>query len=109
MTSEQIIIETVCTHFGCKPDQLRTPRRDRELVEPRMFAMMYLKEYNRLSLEKIGRLFNRHHATVLHGIRVAGELIQYNGYRRHDKMLRMCIEAELAQLDSSWMERVAQI
>lgn len=45
-------------------------RRDRELVETRGMVWAYLKENTKLTMSYMGKIFNRHHSTVICGIRV---------------------------------------
>jgi len=49
--------------------QLATNSRNRSYVYKRYYIMYRLNKCN-LSLSEIGRLMNRHHATVIHGIRM---------------------------------------
>jgi IS30 family transposase len=49
--------------------QLDTNSRNRSYVYKRYYVMYRLNKCN-LSLSEIGRMMNRHHATVIHGIRM---------------------------------------
>ena len=49
--------------------QLATNSRNRAYVYKRYYVMYRLNKC-KLSLSEIGRLMNRHHATVIHGIRM---------------------------------------
>ena len=49
--------------------QLDTDSRNRSYVYKRYYVMYRLNKC-KLSLSEIGRLMNRHHATVIHGIRM---------------------------------------
>ena len=49
--------------------QLATNSRNRSYVYKRYYVMYRLNKC-KLSLSEIGRLMNRHHATVIHGIRM---------------------------------------
>ncbi len=71
---EQHAIKTAVSVF-CKinrahEDSLTMSRRDRELVETRQMVWAYLKENTRLTVSFMGSIFNRHHSTVIAGLRV---------------------------------------
>ena len=51
-------------------DALVMSRRDRELAETRRMVWAYLHNNTKLSLTFLGQLFNRHHSTVIAGLRV---------------------------------------
>jgi ribosome biogenesis protein Nip4 len=51
-------------------DALVMSRRDRELAETRRMVWAYLHDNTKLSLTFLGQLFNRHHSTVIAGLRV---------------------------------------
>lgn len=79
----------VCRHFQVTREEIKTPNRSREFLEPRQ-AVCYLmrKHVPRLSLTKIGQMIGRHHATVLHAEQQAINLIQHNAeYRSTLKFL----------------------
>ncbi|MDZ7379322.1 MAG: chromosomal replication initiator protein DnaA [candidate division KSB1 bacterium] len=61
------IQQTVAEHFGLKPSELRSRRRQRAVVFPRQVAMFLCRELTDASLPEIGRHFGgRDHTTVLH-------------------------------------------
>jgi len=102
----EIIRAEVYRYLNVQPDQ---PGRRREIVEARQFSMYYIKRYTKLSLVRIGRMFGKDHATVLHACRTIQNLIDVNGYGKHDGRMRFAIERELPSIDNAWMERVAQL
>ena len=40
--------------------------------------MYFLHKYTELNLTQVGRLFNKHHATVLHAIKIVPDWIQFD-------------------------------
>ena len=48
---------------------LDTNNRKREIVYKRFYLFAYLRQTYGYSLQRIGRLFDRDHATVIHGLR----------------------------------------
>lgn len=67
MTPEEIIDRIAAAHHFTA-DDLRGPSRRAPIVRARHTAMYALREHTDLSYPKIGRLFNRHHTSVLHAV-----------------------------------------
>ena len=63
------IMLAVARYYGIKTDDLRGKSRQKQIVEPRQIAMYMLREDAHLSTPEIGRLLNRDHTTVLHGLK----------------------------------------
>lgn len=63
------ILSQVATYYNLTADQLKTPRRTRDLVLPRQLAMYLIREHTHHSLPAIGAFFGgRDHTTVLHAL-----------------------------------------
>lgn len=62
------IIQVVCDHFGLNADHLKSSCRDKELVHARHVIFYFLRKHTSISLKNAGRIFNRDHTTVLHGL-----------------------------------------
>lgn len=60
-----------------------TKTRKREIVIPRMMAMCFLNEFTDLNLTQVGRVFNKHHATVLHAVASMPDFIRFDKSLRH--------------------------
>jgi chromosomal replication initiator protein len=63
------ILFAVARYYGVQADDLKSKSRHKQIVEPRQMAMYLLREDGHLSTPEIGRLLNRDHTTVLHGIK----------------------------------------
>ncbi|MEK6269176.1 MAG: DnaA/Hda family protein [Planctomycetales bacterium] len=60
------IEKAVCDTFGLEPKSLRSARKIKSIVQPRMLAMWLARKYTRRGLTEIGEYFgNRSHATVI--------------------------------------------
>jgi chromosomal replication initiation ATPase DnaA len=61
---------------------LNTPSRKEELVYKRFVFWNYL--YNKLgmTLEDVGKEFNRNHSSVIYGIRKYNDLIMYDDFKK---------------------------
>jgi len=75
-TTADTIIGHVCAYFNIKKDDIIGKRRNREFVEPRMFAIYLITEFLNIPLINIGQLLGgRDHTTVMHGRnKIAGQL-----------------------------------
>lgn len=67
-TTADNIIEQVCKYFNITKADIIGKRRNREFVEPRMFAIYLITEFLNIPLVSIGQILgNRDHTTVMHG------------------------------------------
>ena len=62
------IIRHVCQAFNLSHEQLRSSSRKQEYVLARNTIFFLARKHTELSLQTIGRQFNRKHSTVLKGI-----------------------------------------
>jgi chromosomal replication initiator protein len=63
------ILAKVADYYNVSVEQLKAPRRTRELVLPRQLAMYLIREHTQHSLPDIGAFFGgRDHTTVLHAL-----------------------------------------
>lgn len=63
------IKEAICRHFNVDLEALRSKSRKRAVTWPRHVAMYLARRLTDASLDEIGRLFNRDHATVVHSVK----------------------------------------
>ena len=64
----EMILGTVCDHFGVRPGDITGRKRSSEFVVPRQVCMYILREYTGLTLDRIGKeLGGKDHTTVMHG------------------------------------------
>jgi chromosomal replication initiator protein len=65
----QLILDTVCEHFGSKKEDIISKKRNAEIVLPRQVIMYICRAHTDASLEEIGRLLGKKdHTTVMNGI-----------------------------------------
>lgn len=63
-----LIVNTVAEHFHVSVDDIRSNKRNNEIVVPRQIAMYLCNTMTSVGLKKIGReIGGRDHSTVLHG------------------------------------------
>lgn len=62
------ILKAICKMYKVDVSTLRSRSRKKSIVLPRNVAMYLFREYTDLSLEAIGKQFDRNHSTVLYGI-----------------------------------------
>lgn len=63
------IIEAVCKYFNITVRDLKSQKRDRVLVDPRHICMYIIRTKTPMQLNKIGKLFDRDHTTIMHAVR----------------------------------------
>ena len=61
------VIEAVAAYYSITPEDIRGPRRSREVSVPRQIAMYLCREVASVSFPRIGDAFRRDHSTVQHG------------------------------------------
>jgi chromosomal replication initiator protein len=76
------ILTAVARYFGIKADDLKGKARHKQIVGPRQVAMYLLREDGHLSTPEVGRLLNRDHTTVLHGLKQIANDIARDGPSR---------------------------
>jgi chromosomal replication initiator protein len=76
------ILTAVSRYFGIKADDLKGKARHKQIVGPRQVAMYLLREDGHLSTPEVGRLLNRDHTTVLHGMKQIANDIARDGPSR---------------------------
>ncbi len=65
----QLILDTVCEHFGSKKEDIISKKRNAEIVLPRQVIMYICRAHTDASLEEIGKLLGKKdHTTVMNGI-----------------------------------------
>ncbi len=63
-----LIINIVADHFGVRPDDITSKRRNSEFVLPRQLVMYLCRNMTEISLENIATILNKKdHTTVMHG------------------------------------------
>ena len=73
------IQKAVSEYFSIPTDALKAKTRKADIVQARMVAMFFAKEFTNFSLESIGNHFGgRHHSTVIHAIQSVNELIDHD-------------------------------
>lgn len=71
-----LIITVVAEHFGVKPEDITSKKRNSEFVQPRQVVMYLCRELTETSFTNIGKLLGKKdHTTIIHGVnKIAAEL-----------------------------------
>jgi chromosomal replication initiator protein len=83
IVTSSAILFAIGRYYGVKMDDLKAKSRHKQVVEPRQIAMYLLREDAHLSTPEIGRLLNRDHTTVLHGIKQVVNEVARDGPSRN--------------------------
>lgn len=82
------MIEVCAWYYGCTEKDLTGQRKHWPLVEYRQVAMYLCRTETSASFPTIGRAFNRHHSTVIHG------------FTRIERCRRPNVERDIARLNA---------
>ena len=63
----KIICEEVCRQFGLNMEMLGRKSREQYIAVPRMVVFYLGRQLSDISLQNMGRVFNKDHGTVIHG------------------------------------------
>lgn len=73
------IIHTICAFKEVDEVDLKSPKRFRPLAEGRYLCFHFLRENNLGTFSGIGRMFNRDHTSVMHGVKTIADLRHSDG------------------------------
>ena len=74
-----LIINVVAEHFGVKPDDITSKKRNSEFVQPRQVVMYLCRELTDVSQVNIGKILGKKdHTTVIHGVKKIEAEIESN-------------------------------
>ena len=74
-----LIINVVAEHFGVKPEDITSKKRNSEFVQPRQVVMYLCRELTDISQVNIGKILGKKdHTTVIHGVKKIEAEIESN-------------------------------
>ena len=75
----EIIIQQVAEYYGITVEDIKSPKRNNSINEPRQVCMYLIREINSLSYKDIATLLGKKdHTTVLNGIKKIENEMEYN-------------------------------
>ncbi|SLM30019.1 Chromosomal replication initiator protein DnaA [Desulfamplus magnetovallimortis] len=74
-----VIKKLVCSEFGVTEQDLVSPSRKKKHVHPRQLAIYLARKYTDQPLKKIGKSFNRYHATAIYSINAVEKAMKKQG------------------------------
>ena len=85
-----LIINVVAEHFGVRPDDISSKKRNSEFVQPRQVVMYLCRELTDVSLNNIAKLLGKKdHTTIIHGInKVEAELSTNEEFRNKLEIIK---------------------
>ena len=92
-TKANEVINHVCKLYGIELSELMSKSRLRELVEPRQILFYILHKKLNIPCQKVGAMFGKNHATVLHGAK------NIKNWMPNDKPLRSTVNGIMLSLD----------
>jgi chromosomal replication initiator protein len=76
----ELIIRTVCEHFGVPYEKLLKRNRERRYCLPRQICMYLMRRYTSQSWKDIGDCFSMDHTTAIHSHRLIGNMLETGDY-----------------------------
>jgi chromosomal replication initiator protein len=93
------IINEIGRHYGLSTDYFKIKSRKQDLIKARQIAMYFIRSYTKFSLEGIGKLFNKDHATVLNAIRNVTNYIETDKIYKNELInLKLMFDEKLETL-----------
>ena len=71
-----LMLNIICKDFKVSKDDLFGESRKRELVIPRHIAQYLIRTKLRMSIKKIGTMFNRDHTSIIHSTRLVTNFVE---------------------------------
>jgi len=95
------VIGLVCKEMCVSPLNLKSTSRKQEYVDARAMCFKFLYQITpHYTLKKVGALFGKHHATVMHGILSCDDLFKTNRvFRFHYKQVEKSIADYLKKVE----------
>lgn len=88
---------------------LDTPSRKEELVYKRFVFWNYLYKVMGMTLEEIGKEFNRNHSSVIYGIRKYNDLIMYDDFKKIASEFEQEIDSILSVVNEEAIANLTEI
>lgn len=83
--TSELVIQQVCDIFKITEEEIKGKERFAECVDARHIAMYILLD-KELSLTEVGKIFDRHHATVIHARDRVCECTERTNKRFYNKL-----------------------
>jgi len=80
-------------------EKLSGAKRVRHIVHQRFYLMWFLRKNTELSLSEIGELFDRDHATVMHGVKYHNDAIEINDkvYLKNTYLIKRYLDKKIKE------------
>ena len=92
-------VDNVCrlvfNYFDVPLEKIKVNNRQAQIIRAKQFTAYFLKrEIYKITLEEIGKVFNRDHATMIHSINKINDLIEVDSEYRtyHEELCTKIIE-----------------
>lgn len=79
-----IIVNLVCERYQITRADLEGRSRAREIADPRHLAIYLINEFTELTLRQMSDFIPRDHSTMLHSIKLIGDMLTYDNQTRNN-------------------------
>lgn len=86
VVTPELVVRYTCRYYGVEENQLRGRQRSKNISEPRQVAMYLIRQMAAMSLEDIGKFFNRDHSTVKYALTAIQDALALDGNGMKDKL-----------------------
>ena len=86
VVTPELVVRYTCRYYGVEENQLRGRQRSKNISEPRQVAMYLIRQMADMSLEDIGKFFNRDHSTVKYALTAIQDALALDGNGMKDKL-----------------------
>ena len=94
-TSPSDIIRFVAQHYGIRVADLKGRSNRRSIALPRQVAMYLIRDILELSFPEIGKIFSKHHSTVMYAVdNVSEDASVEPRFRRHPDLVSRTLRAD---------------
>ncbi len=74
----------VAKKYGVSLSQILSAERTQSIVTPRQMAMYIARKYTTKSLQEIAKIFDKSHATIIHGVKTIGKRMEVEDDLKHE-------------------------
>ena len=94
------LFDAVEKHTQVSKEQLKSKKRQRDLVFARMYFAFILRNYTNYTLFKIGKILCKDHSTILHYLNAIEDMIACEKITNKHSMTEITINKILTELET---------
>lgn len=95
-------LEAICSAFDVPPEKIKSSLRTNDAAFARFGLMWILRNHEKMTLQQIATHLTRDHATVMHGVKAASEMILSDrkfAKKMHHALTELGIETGITKIN----------